>query len=482
MFNYKEILEKSRIILRAISNRGYHAYLTGESVVNAVLGIDSNSVTISTNAPLDEVKMLFYGYEVKTKGDYSLLINYEDVKFTVKHFLKELKDGRLVEGDNLEDDLLASPFTISALAMGLNNKITDVYGGYKDISKKRLVIPKNKKKRLKNSPIIAFNGLDYASSLGFSVASSSAFAIKRSKEVRNISLDKQLDYILSAIKSTHTKSVLKYLKKTRLYKYMPIFGSEFNHQIKKKQKVDGDTFIQMALVRSLNEENITKEDYKKCIGLTKNPDMTNNIVSLAVKVNKGDYKKIDLFNYGLDVSLASNNINYLLGYAPKRTKKIEKEYNDLIIKSNGEIKYFSEEIMHDFRNISLGGIDDLLEKIKESILEGNLMNDYYEIKEFVSKYAYTEEVKIKEEKVESNIVNRSFVRMQEELEQKEAKIRELEASNLLIELDKEAERVARSIVRDLDIYQDEKEKVYKEIKEAYRNILIKNTQKYERLR
>ena len=77
---------------------------------------------------------------------------------------------------------------------------------------------------------------------------------------------------------------------------------------------------------------------------------------------------------------------------------------------------------------------------------------------------------------------RAEFKLKEELKRKEEIIQELEENNLLEELEKESDRIARSIVKDLNIYKDEKDKVYNELKEAYRNILIKNTQKYERIK
>ena len=66
MFNYKEILEKGKIILRAINNKGYKAWISEESVINVVMGIDSKTLSLSTNAPLEDVKMLFNGYNTST--------------------------------------------------------------------------------------------------------------------------------------------------------------------------------------------------------------------------------------------------------------------------------------------------------------------------------------------------------------------------------------------------------------------------------
>ncbi len=243
----------------------------------------------------------------------------------------------------------------------------------------------------------------------------------------------------------------------------------------------------MALVRAKMNGNYNEANYEICLNETTDKDRSERIVELALKSRYGQYTKLDLFNYGLNISLVSNNINYLLGLPPKKDKNIKKEYGDLCIKSNADIRYFEEDIIKDFKEISVAGIYDVLEKVKEAILEGKLLNDYYEIKEFVSQYAYNERnfinsTKKVEEKEETVNNDEEIFKLKEELKRKEEIIQELEENNLLEELEKESERIARGIVKDLNIYKDEKDKVYNELKEAYRNILIKNTQKYERLK
>ena len=76
----------------------------------------------------------------------------------------------------------------------------------------------------------------------------------------------------------------------------------------------------------------------------------------------------------------------------------------------------------------------------------------------------------------------AYALFKQEIDDRAKRIQELETNSLILELEKEAERLSQSAIRGLDIYQDEKEKVYLELKEAYKNILIKNTQKYERLK
>ena len=487
MFNYKEILEKGKIILRAINNKGYKAWISEESVINVVMGIDSKTLSLSTNAPLEDVKMLFNGYNTYNINDYSFLIDYDNIQFVIIHLNKYDSKGDRVLCFDLEEYLLSRSFTVKALAMGLDGKITDYVDGYKDIQNRCLRLNKGINKRLKEDPAIILEGLKLASFFGFNVTLSAASQIKRSKAIRKLEYSELVDSLTSALRSKNKKQVLKYVSKTKIYKYIDILGEEFKHQIKKKQRVDSDTFIQMALVRAKMNGNYNEANYEICLNETTDKDRSERIVELALKSRDGQYTKLDLFNYGLNISLVSNNINYLLGITPRKDKKIKKEYGDLCIKSNADIRYFEEDIIKDFKEISVAGIYDVLEKVKEAILEGKLLNDYYEIKEFVSQYAYNERnfinsTKKVEEKEETVNNDEEIFKLKEELKRKEEIIQELEENNLLEELEKESDRIARSIVKDLNIYKDEKDKVYNELKEAYRNILIKNTQKYERLK
>lgn len=481
MFNYKEILEKARIILRAIGNRGYLAYISGESVVNLVLGIDSNSAFLSTNAPLDEVRMLFNGYEVYNIDDFNLAIYYDDVAFIITHFYQEQKDGRKVNCDDLDFYLASCDFSINALAMTQTKKIIDYVGGYKDINKKVLRLTKNRKRKLNNNPIICLEGLRLVSSLGFRGSFKTIRTIRRSKAIKRVPFDKQLEYVGLMLDSKNYQKCLKYLKKTHIYKYMPVFKEEFYDEIRTKEHLSKDLFIVKALVRCKNDRTIKNDDFDKCLSLSTNPDYYKKVIELALREPKGMFSKLDLFNYGKDIAIKANMVNNLLHLTKRKTKKIEKEYDELIIKDTSEIKYYEEDIIRDFRSLSLVGVGDVLEKIKEGILEGTLLNDYYEIKEFVSGYTRIDEASSslnkKEEKTSFDTIS-----FKQEIDDRAKRIQELETNSLILELEKEAERLSQSAIRGLDIYQDEKEKVYLELKEAYKNILIKNTQKYERLK
>ncbi len=268
MFNYKEILEKGKIILRAINNKGYKAWISEESVINVVMGIDSKTLSLSTNAPLEDVKMLFNGYNTYNINDYSFLIDYDNIQFVIIHLNKYDSKGDRVLCFDLEEYLLSRAYSVKSLAMGLDGNITDYVDGYKDIQNRCLRLNKGINKRLKEDPAIILEGLKLASLYGFNVTLSAASQIKRSKAIRKLEYSELVDALTSALRSKNKKQVLKYVSKTKIYKYIDILGEEFKHQIKKKQRVDSDTFIQMALVRAKMNGSYNEANYEICLNET----------------------------------------------------------------------------------------------------------------------------------------------------------------------------------------------------------------------
>lgn len=473
---YKEILEKANVIIHAINKKGYTSYLRGATVRNIILKKDIEEVEIITNMPFEDIIPFFYGYESYKINDNSIAVMYDGTPFIIDRSIVKDNSGSYRETDDFSECLSNEYFSIDTLFMDENSNIIDYYGVYKDIVKGRISFFNKTKKEIKIKPEKMLEVIALSSLLDFKLSKKTLRMIHRcNNSVTLIESSKKLSYLKKILTSENIKRTCNYLVKTKIIdNYLLVKDEILSLRRGKNHNISFDTIVIKALVRKkvldFNNKNI-----KDLLDLT-DSEVSKKIISLAIKYPKSDFSKLDLYNNGLEICLKSNNINNLLGNTNKKNRKIEKEYEDLIIKKDEEIKYFGDKILQDYKNISLESLESLLEKIKDKILNNELLNEELEIQEFVYNYIVSSEKKeVKEiEKKEETLFKIENI--------DSTKLIDSEEEALLKALEKEAIDLANLVVRSLDVYQEEKEKVIEELKEDYKKILIKNTSKYARLK
>lgn len=513
--DFKKIIEKGKHIIKIISSNGYEAYFTGETVRNILLDLDMEDVEISTSAPLKVIENIFSDFEKMQINNNLLAIYYEENTFFIRRFQCEYRKSQkdvavLRDCDDIISDLKTRVFSINAMAININGKITDVSDGYRDINRKKIKIIGNRKLKLINSPLVALEAMALISELNFSLDYKSFLAIKNCKLIKNVKLEEMLPYIDRIISGKYFKHALFYLKKTKIYKYIPIFGFEFKALSKKFLKVNHDMIIALALVRNGEIDD-------DVLALCKNPNEIKQAIDLAIVTPKSQYDTLLLFNYGLKNAILANQINTFLGKTTKKTRKIEKEYESLPIKKVCDLKYKGEDILKKYPNIESDLLIDIVEEIKYKVLLSELPNDYNVLMDFaLSKINKNSEISSldNEKQVKPNVEEYSFEnnkkrnesstyspvnndnnkladierRMEEyekRLKEKEERINSLEKNNLLSQLDSDVDVFMKhhyEAIENVGIYGMAKERISREIRDAYEEILVENLEKYKRLR
>lgn len=514
--DFKKIIEKGKHIIKIISSNGYEAYFTGETVRKILLDLDMEDVEISTSASLDTIKNIFSDFEKAQINDNLLAIHYEENVFFIRKFQCEYRKSSkekaiFRDSDDLIADLKTRVFSIDAMAINLNGKITDIGDGYRDINRKKIRIFGNRKGKILDNPLIILETIALVSELGFSLDYKTFITLRRCRLLKNISLEVMLPYVDRIISGKYFKQAVFYLVKTKLYKYVSIFKEEFKTLSKRFQKIDHDMIIAKTLVRN-------GEIDEDILALCKNPQDMKMAINLAIVTPKSQYDSLLLFNYGLKNAILANQINSLLGRTTKKTRKIEKEYESLPIKKVCDLKYKGENILEEYPNIESSLLVDLVEEIKYKVLMKELANDYNELKNYTmnkikaidslnNRSNKSEEVNpniqefsIEEKEVKKDDEEKKYSfenddkfaniekRMEEyerRLKEKEEKINALEKNNLHSELDSDINVFMQhhyEAMEKIGIYGMAKERISREVRNAYEEILIENLEKYKRLR
>ena len=172
--NVKEIAMK-------LENAGYEAYIVGGCVRDAILERKNKDWDITTSAPVDVIKSIFSGKEAATLNIAGSLehgvcfVLYNGEQYEIATFRKDgdYIDGRhceVVTGVPLHEDLKRRDFTINAMAIRiLTGEFIDLFGGYEDCKKRRIVAVGRAKDRLGEDSLRIARAFRFAAQLGFEI-------------------------------------------------------------------------------------------------------------------------------------------------------------------------------------------------------------------------------------------------------------------------------------------------------------------------
>jgi poly(A) polymerase/tRNA nucleotidyltransferase (CCA-adding enzyme) len=227
----KEILE----ITEKLKETGYQAYLVGGCVRDFLLDKKPKDWDITTNAKPEEIQKIFPDsvYEnqfgtvgVKTKSDDPTLKIIEittfrlEGKYTDKRHPDEIKFAKTVE-----EDLSRRDFTVNAMALEMptkkSPKITDPYGGEKDLKNKVVRTVGNPEERFNEDALRLMRAIRFAAELDFKIEKETEAAIKKqAKLLAVIAKERIRDELEKIIMSERAAEGIKKLAELNLLSYI----------------------------------------------------------------------------------------------------------------------------------------------------------------------------------------------------------------------------------------------------------------------
>ncbi len=169
------------------------AYIVGGSVRDILLNKQPIDWDITTNLKPEEIQRLFpESFYENNFGTVGVKVEAEDKKKTVVEvtsFRKEsvYSDKRhpdsVVFTSSLEEDLSRRDFTINALAMDINGKITDLFNGIKDIESKIIRCVGDPSNRFSEDALRMLRAVRFVALFDFSIEENTKKAIKKNSSL-----------------------------------------------------------------------------------------------------------------------------------------------------------------------------------------------------------------------------------------------------------------------------------------------------------
>ena len=371
-------------VINLIENSGYEAFFVGGMVRDYILGMKPNDIDIATNALPEQISNLFEVVNTGIKFN-SVTIVYKGYTFETTTYRVDLdyKDNRhptYKVASSLVEDLKRRDFTINAMAMDKEYKIIDIFDSQKDLTDKVIKTVYDPMRRFTEDALRMLRACYFAAKLDFKIDDDTFNAIKKcSHLVQYLSNDRVMWELEKITNSSNPMVGLRYLQTTNILPYLLLFNDGINIILENGyQDITWNEFLAICFYNSL--DNLAEIHLKS--GISKE---IREIVELARKTPKNDYSLVSLFEYGIDICLASNKVNMYCVKAKNQKEKIIVKYQSLPIKSVSELCVKGKDIIENvtFKNNKI--ISEVLLDVRDKILLGKLENEKEGILKYIKK-------------------------------------------------------------------------------------------------
>jgi len=300
---------------------------------------------------------------------------YDNHQFEVTTFRLDgpSKDFRhpesVIYSDQVIDDVQRRDFTMNGLLMDEKYQVIDHVGGKTDIENKLIRAIGDPDQRFQEDALRMLRALYFQSKLGFEVeAATKASMTKHRSLIKNISMERIHQELIKTLKGKHLKKALQTLIECKFDDFLPGLkkGIHFVSKLEKMPFVD--TFFTLAFV--LNEGIIPREWPFS----NKHRHKYQKAAELALKTD-AHLSDLDLYHYGLEISILANKANFYLGKAKHLERKITAQFKNLPVHAEIDLALTSEEMIQ-FMNKKPGAwLSQLKKELIENILLKKLTND-----------------------------------------------------------------------------------------------------------
>ncbi len=174
-----QISSKAKIVINALTQAGFSAYVVGGCVRDYFLGNQTSDTDITTSAKPFEVEKILSDKNIKVvetglkHGTVTAVIDKTPLEITTFRADGEYKDSRRPQSvefvSDIEQDLKRRDFTVNAMAYNDERGLVDLFGGREDIENKIIRTVGDPDVRFKEDALRIMRALRFSSVLGFEI-------------------------------------------------------------------------------------------------------------------------------------------------------------------------------------------------------------------------------------------------------------------------------------------------------------------------
>ena len=177
--------------LKLLKASGYHSYIVGGCVRDAIMNKTPNDWDMTTSAVPDEILNIFDGFHTiptgLKHGTVTVMIEKHPLEITTMRIDGEYSDNRRPDSvsftHDIKKDLSRRDFTVNAIAYNPEDGLIDPFGGRNDIANRIIRCVGSPDRRFGEDALRIIRALRFASTLGFDVEDVTADSIIRNRNL-----------------------------------------------------------------------------------------------------------------------------------------------------------------------------------------------------------------------------------------------------------------------------------------------------------
>ena len=199
-----------KLILDRLHAHGFEAYAVGGCIRDSILNREPDDWDITTSATPAQIKDVF-PRTIDTgiqHGTVTVLMGGGHCEVTTYRIDGEYSDGRHPDSvtftTSLQEDLLRRDFTINAMAYNEKEGLIDLYGGMRDLQRKKICCVGNASDRFEEDALRILRAVRFSAQLGFGIDRLTALAMMdKAPQLAQISAERIATELIKLICSDH---------------------------------------------------------------------------------------------------------------------------------------------------------------------------------------------------------------------------------------------------------------------------------------
>lgn len=394
-----EQLTAAQKVLEVLEKAGYEAYLVGGCVRDSLLGKEPADYDITTNALPREVQKLF-PRTIPTgiqHGTIAVIQNNAMVEVTTFRVDGKYEDyrrpGEVKFVSSLKDDLMRRDFTINALAISRDGKVTDYVGGRSDLKTGCIRTVGNAEERFAEDALRMLRACRFAAQLSFQIEASTTTAITTCKKLANhLAVERVVSEFSKIWKTKQPSKGLIPLLETGLLSELPPFHSLSNSPIIDQQEwVNLDTlettlekwvyFLQLVFRNREYPKQVCKTNILNLLPKFKfsnsEKKAISDLLTLVAEWNpnvSAEEGKLLLLKYQIKVVQLAEKLWQLI--SEKRTSlPLEKWWKEMPIHSFSELAINGNDLLRTTGRIPGSWLKETLQYLFHQVVLGHIQNE-----------------------------------------------------------------------------------------------------------
>ncbi|ARK25946.1 CCA tRNA nucleotidyltransferase [Sporosarcina sp. P37] len=377
----------SRQVIRELQAAGYEAYFVGGAVRDALLGKQPLDIDITTSATPQQVKAIFsrtvdIGI---AHGTILVLMQGEAVEVTTFRTESTYSDLRrpdeVVYVTSLKEDLQRRDFTINALAMTVDGRLIDLFGGQDDLKQRIIRSVGDPEERFGEDALRIFRALRFSSVLDFDIEAKTLDAMKKlAPSLRHITIERIKAELDKLFQGENPSRAFHYSREIGLPQLFPEFLSAFN-------SLDASTpflHARHGYAAMLALTDATAAELSRYFKLSNEEKrfLTQCEEARAIRSQR-KFDSWDYYSFPADVLETAEKITHSNHESSGLSRQqIEQQKECLPIQQRADLAFTGNDLLTWSRKKGGKWTSEWIEKIERAVVHGRIENDAQAIKEW----------------------------------------------------------------------------------------------------